>query len=209
MMVPVPSTRADDAAEAASPEPTDAGGALVLDEAVAVERAPATPTRRRGFVGWWRRLDKKLLLASLGIAVGLVLIGYGLMASVTGDERSNMPDAIEEISPAFGAIQVPQQTSIIVDLQNGYEGYLVIDGQRLPTIRLDEVSIEVEPGEQVKYPPGARFEPGNATLTFTPGADQDIESFTQGTHTVEVVYWKIIDGENARRRTYSWSFTVV
>lgn len=208
MMVPVPSTRADDAAEAALPEPLDAAGDLVPDEVAALDRVPAAP-RRRGLRGWWRRLDKKLLVASLGIAVGLVLIGYGLVVSVTGDERANMPAAIEEISPAFDAIQVPQQTSIVVDLQSGYEGYLVIDGVRLPTIRLDDVSVDVQPGEQVTYPPGVRYEPGNATLTFTPGADQEIESFAQGVHTVEVVYWKIVDGEDARRRSYSWSFTVV
>ena len=35
---------------------------------------------------WCRRIDSKLLLASLVIAVGLVLIGFALARSVTGDE---------------------------------------------------------------------------------------------------------------------------
>ena len=92
-----------------------------------------------------------------------------------------MPDAVEDVTPVFGAIQVPQQTTVVADLAGGYVGYLVIDGVELPTIRLDDFgSQDVEPGEQVEFPPGARFEPGNATLTFTPGEDQDIESFDAG-----------------------------
>jgi hypothetical protein len=186
-------------------------GALVLDGHTALETvdqagSSETPSPARS---WWRRLDKKLLVASLAIALGLVLIGYGLVVSVTGDERAQLPGPVEGITPAFDAIQVPQQSSVIVDLESGYEGYLEIDGIQLPTIRLDDVSVDVQPGEQVTYPPGVRFEPGNATLSFTPGADQEIESFGEGVHSVTVVYWKTIDGENARRRSYTWSFTVV
>lgn len=165
------------------------------------------PAVRRG--SWWRRLDKKLLVASLVIAFGLVLIGFALARSVTGDEAANMPAAVEEVTPAFDAIQVPQQSSVIADLEQGYFGYLTIDGLELPTVRLDQVgSQEVEPGEQVVFPPGARYEPGNATLTFTPGAEQDIESFGAGVHTVKVVYWKEIEGPDSAR-SYSWTFTVV
>ena len=195
-----------------SPADDDAAtsGALVLDANTALEPVdPAAPESPSPAGSWWRRLDKKLLVASLAIALGLVLIGYGLVVSVTGDERAHLPAQIEEITPAFDAIQVPQQSSVVVDLESGYEGYLEIDGLQLPTIRLDDVSVDVQPGEQVTYPPGVRFEPGNATLSFTPGAEQDIESFDEGVHSVTVVYWKTIDGENARRRSYTWSFTVV
>ena len=163
------------------------------------------PARR----GWWGRLDKKLLAASLVIALGVVLIGVALTRSVTGNEAAHLPAAVEEITPAYEAIQVPQQITVIADLQGGYFGYLVVDGVELPTVRLDEVgSQDVEPGEQVVFPPGARFEPGNATLTFTPGANQPIDAFDAGSHTVRVVYWKEIEGPDSAR-SYSWMFTVV
>ncbi len=166
--------------------------------------APVAPRGSR-----WQRLDKKLLAASLVIALGLVLIGFALTRSVTGDDAANMPTAVEEVTPAFDAIQVPQQASVIADLEQGYFGYLTVDGVELPTIRLDEVgSQEVEPGEQISFPPGARFEPGNATLTFTPGAEQEIKTFSAGQHTVKVVYWKEIEGPDSAR-SYSWTFTVV
>ena len=89
---------------------------------------------------------------------------------MTGDEATDLPDAIEEITPAPDAVQVLQQTQVVVDLAEGYEGRLIIDDVALATIRLDEVgSVDVEPGEQVDVPPGVVFEPGNGTLTFTPG----------------------------------------
>ena len=179
---------------------------LVVPEDRAPVVAPSEAPARRG---WWRRLDKKLFAASLVIAVGVVLIGFALAASVTGNEAAHLPAAVEEITPAYEAIQVPQQVTVIVDLQGGYFGYLVIDGVELPTVRLDEVgSQDIEPGEQVVFPPGARFEPGNATLTFTPGADQVFDAFDAGSHTVRVVYWKEIEGPDTAR-SYSWSFTVV
>ena len=57
-------------------------------------------------------------------------------------------------------------------------------------------------------PPGAIYEPGNATLTFTPGDEQAVENFDAGRHTVTVIYWKILEGPGAAR-SYTWSFTTV
>jgi hypothetical protein len=156
-----------------------------------------------------RRLDRKLLAASLAIAVGLVLVGFALTQAVTGDDVTNLPDAIESITPAPDAVQVLRQTQVIVDLAEGHEGELTVDGVVLPTIRLDELaSLDVEPGQQIEVPPGAVFEPGNATLTFTPGDGAPITEFAPGAHTVSVIYWKSVDGRGTAR-TYSWTFTVI
>ena len=107
------------------------------------------------------------------IAVGVVLIVFAVARSVTGDEATDLPDAIESISPAPDAVQVLQQTQVVVDLAEGYEGRLIIDDLALPTIRLDELaSVDVAPGEQVEVPPGVVFEPGNGTLTFTPATSR-------------------------------------
>ena len=76
-------------------------------------------------------------------------------------------------------------------------------------MRLDELAaVDVAPGEQVEVPPGAVFEPGNATLTFTPGEGAPIEHFDPGEHTVSVVYWRTVDGRDTAR-TYTWTFEVV
>jgi hypothetical protein len=153
-----------------------------------------------------KRLDWKLLLASLGIAAGVVLAVLGVMSSVTGREEQRLPDAIEAIDPIRGATQVPQQTAVFVDLQPGYFGELTIDRVPIETVSLDEVPL-AEPGQQVTIPPVTVYEPGNATLSFTPIEGAAIEEFTTGLHTASVTYWPIVEPDKAR--TYTWTFYVV
>jgi hypothetical protein len=156
-----------------------------------------------------RRIDPKLLAASAAIAVGLVLIGYALSRSVTGDEATNLPAAVESVSPVPSAVQVPQQSQVVVDLESGYEGRLIIDDVALDTVRLDDLAyVDVEPGAQVDVPPGAVFEPGNATLTYTPAEGEPVERFEPGSHVVTVIYWLSEEGP-ARGRSFSWSFVAV
>lgn len=148
-------------------------------------------------------------MASLAIAVGLVLIGWAVLRGVTGDDVSELPEAIEQITPVPDAVQVLAQSQVIVDLEEGYEGRLGIDGYDFPTLRLEDLTNDdVEPGEQVEIPPGVVFEPGNDTLTFTPGPGIEIERFDEGVHDVRVIYWPADSGEGAAR-SYSWTFNVV
>lgn len=170
------------------------------------EAAPAEDERRggRGPFDW------KLWIACLPIALGIGLIGFGLATSITGDDVTNLPSAIESISPQPDAVQVLSQTNVVVDLAEGYEGTLTIDGIEFPTHDLEDFSNpNVEPGTQVDIPGGVLFERGNDTLTFTPGPDVEITTFREGNHTVRVEYWRSADGEGARRRSFNWTFNVV
>jgi hypothetical protein len=156
-----------------------------------------------------RRFDRSLLIASLAIAAGLTLIIWGIAVSVTGDDRGPLPDAIESVSPADGASQVPQQSGFFIDLLAGYEGSLTIDGVELPVVRLDELGgLDQEPGEQIDIPPVTVYEPGNATLAFTPSDGALISSLGPGSHRASVTYWKTAEGRD-EARSYSWEFTVV
>ncbi len=166
--------------------------------------APATgePVRRR--------FDPKLALASLAIAFGVVLIVFGLMRSVTGDEVTNLPDEIEAIDPVPDAVQVPAQTEVVVDLTAGYAGRLQIDGADLDTVDVGALrSDDIEPGAQVDVPPGkVVYDPGSATLRFTPAPDTAIERFGPGNHTVRVTFWPVELGPD-HARDYTWTFHVV
>jgi hypothetical protein len=176
---------------------------VVEDHQAAATASGPRPRRRR-------RPDVKLALASLAIAFGLVLIGYGLVRSVTGDEVTNLPSAIETISPVPDAVQVPAQTEILVDLAASYTGQLTIDGAALETVDISTLTNEgVEPGAQIDVPPGrVVFDPGNATLRFTPAEGTAIERFGEGNHTVRVTYWPIELGR-AHAKDYTWTFHVV
>jgi hypothetical protein len=155
-----------------------------------------------------RRIDRGLLLASLAIAVGAMLIVWGLAVAVTGDEGRELPAAIESVSPPPNAEQVPEQSTIFADLQSGYEATLSIDDVDIPVVSSDDFANNAEPGQQVDLPPMAIFERGNATITFTPSEDAPIESLTSGTHRATLVYWKSVDGPD-KARTFHWEFNVL
>lgn len=147
------------------------------------------------------------MLASLLVAIGVVLAVLGVMRSVTGDEAQKLPQAIERIDPVRSAVRVPNQTPVFVDLLQGYTGVLVIDGLELVTTNVDDVQRPSVPGEQITLPATTLYEPGNATLTFTPSGKAAITSFTEGNHTATVIYWKLIDGRGASL-SYTWTFSV-
>ena len=140
---------------------------------------------------------------------GSSLVGLGLIVSVTGDEATHLPDEIEEIAPVPDAVQVLSQTSVFVDLITDYTGVLVIDGVEIETIDLSEIdSSAVEPGQQVDIPPATVYEPGNATLSYTPTEGAPIETFETGLHHVQVIYWRVEEGRS-RAGLYAWTFNVI
>ena len=157
-----------------------------------------------------KRIDKWTLGLSLLIAVGLVLIGRGMAVSLTGDDRAKLPDEIESVEPFPEAVQVLSQSRVFVDLESGYTGVLVIDGVELPTVNIDDVDqqFSAEPGQQIDLPATTIFEPGNFTLTFTPGDDALVKKLDTGQHTAQVIYWKIVEGRQ-HPLSYSWTFNVI
>ncbi len=158
-----------------------------------------------------RAPDWGLVIACLVIAGGLVAIAWGLSSAITGSDGIDRPDAIEDLSPVENAQQTFQQEQIMVDLQFGYEAALIVDGIELPTERIGAFSGDFDisdAGVQVSAPPTAVFDPGNSIITFRPSDDALIQSYSEGRHSVQVIFWKIEEGrENAR--SYRWSFEVV
>jgi len=156
-----------------------------------------------------RRPDKITVAMLLVLLVGILLVVRGLLVGITGDDRADLPQFIQSVTPVPEAVQVPNQSNVFVDLASGFTGVLVIDGVELETVNVDELGqTDVEPGQQVELPPVTRFEPGNNTLTFTPNESAAVTQFEDGEHTAEVVYWRIEDGRQFAR-TFTWTFTVV
>ncbi len=157
--------------------------------------------------------QRRLLLCSLVIAGGIVMVILGFMSSVTGRKALALPATIENIDPVRGAVRVPAQTEVFVDLLAGYTGVLVIDGVELETVDPNDPDDPLAPplpapGQQVSLPATTIYERGNATLTFVPTEGAPIKSFTQGAHTATVIYWKIIGGSRQRSSSYTWTFSV-
>ena len=156
-----------------------------------------------------RRVNKELLFLSAAVGLGLTLVVMGFLAGTTGREALGYPDAIVDISPAPNDRQVLSQTEISVDLQDGYEAVLVLDGAEIPTTPLSEVSGRLaEPGQQIELPPTAIYDQGNSLIRFTPSDGALVESYSVGRHDVTVIFWEIEKGRGAAR-SYSWSFEVL
>ena len=155
------------------------------------------------------RLDRdqrRTLIVSIVIAAGLLMVIVGFRSSITGRKALALPPTIEDIDPVRGAVRVPSQTEVFVDLLAGYTGVLVIDGVELETV--DPNDLKSGPGgEQVTLPPTTIYERGNATLTFVPAKGAKIESFTQGTHTATVIFWKVLESRQ-KSQSYTWTFSV-
>jgi hypothetical protein len=156
---------------------------------------------------------RRLLVCSFVIAAGLVMVILGFQSSVTGRKALALPATIEDIDPVRGAVRVPAQTEVFVDLLAGYTGVLVIDDIELKTVDPNDPNdpnapgLAAAPGQQVSLPATTIYERGNATLTFVPTEGAAIESFKQGTHTATVIYWKVLESRQ-RSQTYTWTFSV-
>jgi hypothetical protein len=159
-----------------------------------------------------RRPDRGLLIASLAIAFGLIMVIFAVTTARTGNDGIDRPDAIESVQPVENAVQVLQQERVVVDLRSGYEARLVIDGIELPTTVIGESDVDPfeqpAPGEQIDLPTTAVFDPGNNVISFQPVEGALIESFTEGLHEAQVIFWKIEEGPE-QALSYRWEFTVI
>ena len=156
-----------------------------------------------------RRIKLETILVSLGILVGALFVILGFNSATTGRDALGYPDEIIEISPAPNDRQVLSQTEISVNLQDGYEAVLVLDGIEVPTTRLEDfVPIAVKPGQQIELPPTAIYDQGNSLIRFEPTDGAVIEKYSVGVHKVKCIFWKIEVGR-AGARSFEWSFEVL
>lgn len=167
------------------------------------DQAPTTVTAKP------RRIKLESVLVSLGIVVGALFVIFGFQSATTGRDALGYPDEIIDISPAPNDRQVLSQTEVNVDLQDGYEAVLFLDGIEIPTTRLEDfVPTVAKQGQQVELPATAIYDQGNSRIRFEPTEGAVVEKYSVGVHKVKILFWKIEDGRNASR-SFEWSFEVL
>lgn len=135
---------------------------------------------------------KVVAVCVLALAISAFVAAY-LATSDEGDDQLGTSEAIgndivEQRLPAPNS-QVPQQSTVGVDLLSGWEGTLV----------LNDVEI---PADQLKLTPEL------ARIEFTPGDGKVVEQLRAGLNCVTAVVWPIAEGRDAARQI-PWCFTVV
>lgn len=126
----------------------------------------------------------RVILSILGLLLGLLVVGAVILAP--SGEVTNLPDAVERIAPADGAI-VQRQTDLEIDLRAGYSLTLEIDGIAIPPDDLDHTE-------------------ATGRYVFRPGPDKVITEWTPGFHVVEISFDRTIGLPDPG--TLRWSFRI-
>lgn len=157
--------------------------------------SPAVEIARRVFI-----------VLAIGFGVFLLFIAAGRDNTTIDDDTGN-----ERVSSRFPLpnAQAPRQTQVGVNLQEGFDGSLVINGIPIPEEELDgALDPETVSSEQREQLDNFEIRPNNRNrLFFTPGPDKVFESIPKGEVTVTVSYHR--DRQpGVDSGAYTWSFTV-
>ena len=136
---------------------------------------------------------KVIAMIVLALAIAAFVAAYLATSDEGDDTLGTSGDAtgneiVEQRIPAPGG-QVPQQSTVGIDLLSGWEG----------TLQLNDVEI---PMDQLKLTPEL------ARIEFTPGDGKVVEELQAGLNCVTAIVWPIPEGRDAAREI-PWCFTVV
>ncbi len=135
---------------------------------------------------------KVVAVAVLALAIGAFVAAY-LATSDEDDELGTSGNAVggeivEQRIPAPNS-QVPQQSSVGIDLLSGWEGTLQLNNLEIPR---DQLTLT----------------PELARIEFTPGDGKVVEQLQAGLNCVNAIVWPIAEGREAARQI-PWCFQVV
>ena len=133
------------------------------------------------------------VVAALVFAVAVALLVVAVTGLDDGNEdpvlRGGDRAVVENLIPRRDA-QVPQQSSVGIDLVTGWDGTLVIEGVEIPR---DQLVLTPEIG----------------LIEFSPGSGKAVEELASGETCVTAIIWRVSDGRGVDDRTIPWCFDVV
>jgi hypothetical protein len=130
------------------------------------------------------RLQFAALFAVAAGAIAIII--YGVFG--TDDAQVAVaPREIEAYSPVDGAIET-SQTTISVDLIDGYSGALIVDGLEIPLDQTQSGATDI------------------GVLVYRPTADTITGELQPGVHRVTVEFWPTTQPRESSSRSFRWSF---
>lgn len=136
-----------------------------------------------------RDVTRKVVILVL-IVGSLVGIGVTGMLAVTGSDSTsgNLPDSVDRLIPVSGG-EVPRQSPVGLDVAEGYDAYLVINGTEIRTS--DD---------------GLVKDLGTGLIQFQPGPGLPIEALENDQNCVVAYVWDRIEGPTTAKPV-SWCFS--
>jgi len=132
------------------------------------------------------------VIASLVAAAAIALFAVAILTLSGNKDQGLSADnakVVDALIPTANT-QVPQQSSVGIDLVAGWDGVLRING------------VEIPEDELVKTPQ-------TGLIMFTPGDGKAVEEFETGRNCVTAVIWPIAEGRGPADRQVPWCFEVV
>ena len=122
----------------------------------------------------------------LGALAGIFFTG---MYAVTGSDStsSNLPNYVDRLIPVSGA-EVPRQSPVGIDVAEGYDAYLLINGEEIRTTQ-----------------DGLIKDLGTGLVQFQPAPGFAIESLENGQNCVVAYVWNQVE-EESTASPVSWCF---
>lgn len=132
------------------------------------------------------------VVAALIVTLAVTAFVLAYFAAQEGEDdpvlESGNADFVETLIPQRNA-QVPQQSSVGIDLASDWTGVLVVNDVEIPE---DQLQITPELG----------------LIQFTPGPDTEVEELRAGVNTITAVVWPRSD-TRAAAQNITWTFEVV
>jgi hypothetical protein len=104
-------------------------------------------------------------------------------------QSGDAADFVEDLIPRRSD-QVPQQSSVGIDLIPSWTGTLEVNGTEVPA---DELTVTDELG----------------LIQFAPGPGRAVEQLQTGTNTVRAIVWPRSESRETAAETVTWTFEVV
>ncbi len=145
-------------------------------------------------------LRRLVIVLALAVAVGCIVVAA---QTGGGSEGEGADAAIVAYDPSPGG-QVARQAPVGVELEQGYDGRLTINGVAIPE---EQMVGAISPEDAVDLPAeqqdlGPR--PNNKNVVkYQPGPGKAVTEYDTGTVEISVRFWKVSEGpDDARTVTY-------
>lgn len=130
------------------------------------------------------------------VAAMVAIFGYIVDNAVTGPDATSLssPDYVERLIPASGS-EVLSQATVGIDLAEGYDAFLVLNGQRI-----DNPATTRNPDGLVKVE-------AQGTVEYDPAPGKRVERLESPRQCVDAWVWRKVDGPESAQQL-NWCFKV-
>lgn len=138
---------------------------------------------------------KVMLVGLLAVIVGGTVYIFNNAVTGSGTDDLALPGYVEGLIPSPGS-EVLSQSEVGVDLAEGYDAFLVIDGTPV-TNKVSDTESD-----------GLFVDAGRHVVQYNPGPGRTVEALATPESCVSAWVWRVIDGQETAKQTY-WCFDVI